>query len=96
MMQGGYYEIIESLQNPFDFFLSDSCCIKKHIFLFSLLPALVSRSNMFISGIDGGLSLALITISFMAFCLVSIYEILKKDDSGIRKQKDGESEVQNK
>lgn len=40
--------------------------------------------------------LALITISFMAFCLVSIYEILKKDDSGIRKQKDGESEVQNK
>ena len=94
MMQGGYYEIIESLQNPFDFFLSDSCCIKKHISLYLL--ALVSRSNMFISGIDGGLSLALITISFMAFCLVSIYEILKKDDSGIRKQKDGESEVQNK
>lgn len=71
--------------------------VLRSIFSFFLyLPALVSRSNMFILGIDGGLSLALITISFMAFCFVSIYEILKKDDSGIRKQKDGESEVQNK
>ena len=71
--------------------------VLRSIFSFFLyLLALVSRSNMFISGIDGGLSLALITISFMAFCLVSIYEILKKDDIGIRKQKDGESEVQDK
>ena len=67
------------------------------IFSFFLyLLALVSRSNIFIRNIDDGLSLALITISFMAFCLVSIYEILKKDDSGIQKQKDSENEVQNK
>lgn len=66
------------------------------ISFFLYLLALVSRSNIFIRNIDDGLSLALITISFMAFCLVSIYEILKKDNSGIQKQKDSESEVQNK
>ena len=67
------------------------------IFSFFLyLLALVSRSNIFIRNIEDGLSLALITISFMVFCLVSIYEILKKDNSGIQKQKDSESEVQNK
>lgn len=42
--------------------------VLRSIFSFFLyLLALVSRSNMFISGIDGGLSLALITISFYGF-----------------------------
>lgn len=74
--------------------------LRSVFYLFLYLLSLISGSTIFISDIYGGLSLALIMVSFMAFCLVSIYQILKRENRGNNsvqeKQKSIESNPQNK